>query len=403
MSLASESARIFTVRKMDAQPDGTLTLMTRAGKPMSRASGPPLMRVVRAAIAGQTTVSIQELEESQIRWAVETGLGPILYEVMASGPEVRCSGLWPLLRAADLTARVVSGEQLDAVVTMIDICRVEGVCLTLLKGISVATQYYPRAHWRPMRDIDVLVDEAHIPRVERVLQSLGYQQQSDCPAEFYRSHHHTMPFHHPKTGVWVEVHRGLFRGVRGALRPFDAATIEAECRRSDLNGRPVGRLSDELQCVYTAAHWALDFPGVGGMAPMLDLVYLLPRLRDVEWLRILRLLEHSAAAAPLYVLVTYLARYHLVAVSPGVLRALQRKARVFRRLNLRLAHSLLDRYTVGGKPFGPLMSRRNCSVVWRTLFRQGSARGNLLRLPFSIVPARLSIPSLINQLRRRER
>jgi hypothetical protein len=43
------------------------------------------------------------------------------------------------------------------------------------QGISIAEQYYPVPHYRPMRDIDFLVAEADLPTMESPLE-LGYFQ-----------------------------------------------------------------------------------------------------------------------------------------------------------------------------------------------------------------------------------
>jgi hypothetical protein len=124
-----------------------------------------------------------------------------------------------------------------------------------------------------MADLDLLVEEAAIPWVESLLCKLGYRQQSQLPREFYDTHHHRMPFVHQQRGTWVEVHRGLSPSGKAlaAAGVFSHRHLTSQLRPSTFQGRPVTRLSDALQIVYIASHWAFKFKGIGGALAMLDL------------------------------------------------------------------------------------------------------------------------------------
>ena len=172
--------------------------------------------------------------------------------------------------------------------------------LTLLKGIALCEQYYAEPHLRTMRDIDFLVESDAVPVVETLLRNLGYVQKSQRPPEFYREHQHTAPFLHPRTGVWVEVHRGLFRAGSelGLDRVFSLETVKKELRPSKFRGRTVTCLSHELQIVYLASHWAFSFERLGAMRAMLDIIYILRHDPEIHWPQILDWLDASIASAP---------------------------------------------------------------------------------------------------------
>ena len=142
------------------------------------------------------------------------------------------------------------------------------------------------------------------------------------------------------------------------------------------------RLSDELQIVYIAAHWAGKFHVIGGMIAMLDIVYLLQRKRDtINWDYLLSWLSGSAASAYLYVMLTYLDRHHLIDIDPGVLHELGLCQRSCGAINEAILHALLDRYYVGGSPFGWPLSLRNISILWDTFLLPGSPWRNLMLVP----------------------
>ncbi len=353
--------------------------------------------LLKAASRDGTDLALEDFQAHQIRWAVETGLGPLLQRAIADDPKARTSALWPFVQGADLTARVISGQQLDAMDEIIRVCQGHAPPLTLLKGISVCSQHYPEPHLRVMRDVDVLVDQEAIPTVESRLLRLGYLPRSENPPAFYETHHHTTPFFHPRTRVWVEVHRGLFPSASelGADRVFGLENIRAELRPSEFHGRRVNRLSDELQLVYLASHWAFGLKRVGGVVGVLDAVYLLTNARALRWERVLGWLDGAVASAYVYLLLTYLGRHRLVDVSPGVLSALRARQQSFGRANLKALQAIIDRYVTGGREFGALMSARNFEIIRKTLLSPGRPTRNALRLLWNLLPSRVGLRNLL--------
>jgi hypothetical protein len=351
---------------------------------------PQLIALLQAATQGRNDLTLSAFHVDRIRWAVRTGLGPLLLSTTTVDSAAEHSPLSPLLQGANLTAQVLSGEQFDAMCDILDACHGRGPSVTLLKGISIAEQYYPAPHLRPMRDLDFLVDAAAIPLVESLLCQLGYRQQSHLPQEFYDTHHHCMPFVHPQRGVWVEVHRGLFPSGSnvGMTRVFSHEHLMSQLLPSAFRGRPVTRLSDALQIVYIAAHWAFAFKSIGGMLAMLDLIYLLKHTKEaIHWDTIFDWIEGSVVATHLYLMLTYLAKYHLIDIPPERLHELSLRQGFFGTLNLNMLHTLIDRYIVDGHPHGRMCSADHLDVLWQTLLVPGPPFGNLLRVPYNLFRA----------------
>ena len=256
----------------------------------------PIFSILHAAAADDDQLSLDAFNEAQIRWTIETGLGPLLYHVTKGNPATASSPFKQLLLSADLTAKVLSQELLDAMSEIIDACNVHTTRMTLLKGISICEQYYPESHLRVMRDIDFLVDKATFASVESALLRCGYRKDSKLPTSFYENHHHGIPLFHPQRRIWVEIHTCLFppMSALGRDRVFSRENIESQRQSSVFQGREVGRLSNELQIVYIASHGAWQWRRVGGIVPMLDLIYLLKRTKgEVDWGRIFDWVQDS--------------------------------------------------------------------------------------------------------------
>ena len=345
---------------------------------------------LRAAAQNRADLTIDDFGESQIRWVIESGLAPLLVRCMPNGSDASRSPLWAALKGAELTARIIHAEQTDAMDEIAQACAGQVPPLTLLKGISVSEQFYPDPQVRPMRDIDFLVEQNDVPTVESILLRLGYRRQSEYPEKFYQTHHHTTPFFHPQKNVWVEVHRALHPTWKpiGLDRVFSAENIKAERRPAKFRGQLVNRLSDELQIVYLASHWAFDFRRVGGMVAMIDLIYLLENAKSIRWTRILNWVDGAIAATPIYLLLTYLNRHGLIQLPPGILGELSLRQHSVGRASLWILHAMIDRYITNGCEFGWFVSERNFRIAWDTLLLPTPPSRRFLVVFRNLLPSR---------------
>ena len=351
---------------------------------------PELISLLEAISCGRGDLSLDLFDARTVAWAIQSGLGPLFYRAVKDNPNNSASPHWPALKAADLTARVVMGDHLEAMIEILDACRGQIPPITLLKGISIAEECYPEPYLRLMRDLDFLVQKESLPTVKIVLEQLGYRQRCDDCAELYDNHHHAAPFFHEEKNVWIEVHHGLFSPKRKAssARVFQPQTLLAQSRQSQFQGREVRRLTLELQLVYLATHWAQDFQTVGGMVALVDAICLLKHAGgELRWAWILNSVSGSIAASSLYLLLSYIDRYRLAQVAPGILHELFVAQPSFGKLSLRAAHAITDRYCVTGKPLGRLLNK-SMMVLWQMLIRPRLALGSV-RTPFDLsVPRR---------------
>ena len=359
-------------------------------------SKPRLIALLEAASQGREDLALAAFEERQIRWAIDTGLGPLLFQTTKADPPSNFLPLWPHLKSADLTAQVLTGEQLDAMGEIIDACAAEGHVLTLLKGISICDEHYPSAHLRTMRDMDFLVDNQAFPSVESILLKLGYRRQSKSSPELWEKHHHGMPLFHPGKRIWVEHHRGLVSPGRkiSSAKAFSSQNIKTQLVPSKFQGKKVTRLSAELQLVYIACHWAHGLDVIGGIIPMLDIIYLLKNTKDrFDWDRIMGWMDDSLICGRLYLILSYLHKYQLISIDPQILCELFVRQNSFGNINLKVMHSFMDRYVVDGKSFGWLLSSRNLHIFCQSLLLPGPPIRNLIMAPKNLLPSFLGLRS----------
>jgi hypothetical protein len=350
-----------------------------------------LLALLRAA-ARSSRLAIEACAPDQVRWVIEQGFGPLLHHALGDAAGSLSGPVGEAVRGAELTARVAAGERDDALGAILDQGRDRFQPPTLLKGVSVSTEYYPEPHFRVMRDIDFLVEEPAIPAVEAVLRSLGYRPRSHEPPSFFDTYHHITPFTHEGTGVWIEVHRGLFPPSRPELARdpvFDLGHLASQRRSSLFDGRGVYRLTPELELVYLATHWAHQPRRVGGAIPMLDVVYLLRATRDISWPTILGWLKRSVAAPAVYLLLNYLDREGVIDVPGQVLGELRAAQRRLGNAELAVLHWLIDRYFMEAGRLGGLLTARNFEKVWGGLLSPRSRPGSILWLPWHLLPTRL--------------
>jgi len=254
--------------------------------------------------------------------------------------------------------------------------------ITLLKGCSVAREFYPERHLRVMRDLDVLVEAKDQPIIESLLFEIGFRQKSTNTAVYYLTHHHSMPFYHRPTGIWVEIHHGLFPQASrlSALPVFSRDNIAAESRLCQVDGIAVKRFTPELQIVYTASHWALgliDLKHRGGLFAFLDTIFILRGAQQgLRWKIIFDWVQNSVAATHLYLLLSYLQYKNIVCIDQDILRELFDRQKSFGMTNLKIAHWLITRYLVAGTV--PL-ARGKLSILWENLLRDQKPVRNLAR------------------------
>jgi Uncharacterised nucleotidyltransferase len=343
--------------------------------------------------AGSTVVAARNhADQRQIRQVIEAGLAPLLYRA-SHECFIEVPAAWrDTLRSADLTAQVRHGNVIDTANEIIDICADMKVPVTLLKGISISDQYYPAAHQRPTGDIDVLVSEASREAVEVALAARGYRHSEH---EMDEGSAHGVPLFHDARHVWVDVHNALFPkgSTLRSNKLFSAAQIASQSIASTFHGRPVLRLTNELQLVYIASYWLRDLTDnrihPSFLPPLFDAVYLLKASgQSLDWEGLLHWLDNEMAMASLYVMLAYIVGSGLDESGSRILPRLASGQNIVGSTELRLILAILDNYLIGDKSLSGRFGHWHRTVLLRTLgtlLTPGPHAAKLIRIPWDIV------------------
>lgn len=331
-------------------------------------------------------------EDREFLRAINAGLGPLMYEATRVSPAKIPPAWRDVLRSAHLTAQVRFESLCRTATVVIDACLGARVRPTLLKGISISFQHYPVPYTRSMGDIDILVPEADVERVESTLIRSGLVPASDRMQP--EGAHHGTPLYHPRHHVFIEVHSALFprSSALSSGAVFGPAHISACSVASTFQGRQVYRLSNELQLAYIASSWVRDLSRYGMhpsfVLPLLDAVYLLKSCgNSLNWDGLLVGLggDSELAAASLYVMLSYLGKRGLAACAPHVLWRIASQQRIVGAWEQWIVGMLLDNCLVGNRTLGRFLTEWTSQTAFNTVLERGSAFRKLFALPWNVL------------------
>jgi hypothetical protein len=166
-----------------------------------------------------------------------------------------------------------------------------GIDTLVMKGVALASTAYPRATFRPMRDIDLLVRPVDVPTATRVLATLGYSGASpfDRQATIGR---HALTYGRGD-GAAVDLHwmphRMLApRGIAGTFRdlPWDAGIAADSCweRAGEVViGGASARVPSPADLLVHACVHGLASPGGGRLQWFADCAAILRSEAPIDW------------------------------------------------------------------------------------------------------------------------
>lgn len=154
----------------------------------------------------------------------------------------------------------------------------ENIDFISLKGIAFYKDIYPDLNFRSMVDIDILVHEGDLKRVEEILKEVGYEKDLEGLSEDYwlKDHCH-LRFRRDK--VLLEIHWDLaFRIPREIKIP----QLWERTKEIEFNGFKIKTLSPEDNIICLALHQR-RFNKPLCLKNVLDLVALLNKYKDIDW------------------------------------------------------------------------------------------------------------------------
>lgn len=327
------------------------------------------------------------LPSKMIDWCIQTRLGSVLIDHLETThlPSEKVDSL----KAEELTAKFWYQTQYQTTLELIAELNKYNIVPTLLKGMSVSTEFYPKAYFRSMRDVDILVEESEIEQVEKTMVDLGYKQSSPLPLPFYETHHHTIPWQHKTKDVWFEIHRRIFpeSSPSSSATVFKIDTIKSEKIISPIDSNhdslQTYRLGYELQIVYIAAHWAESFKQTGGLFAFIDIALIINNTK-LDWNKLIKWSNELYIGNYVYILLSYLVKQQLVK-DPQIKQHLKKINHNLSFIDIIILNKIITNYLLLGKPFGKFLSVDNINILWTLFISPKSAITKIILAPTYII------------------
>lgn len=168
---------------------------------------------------------------------------------------------------------------------IIKLLQEDGISVLLLKG-AVLKSFYPQADLRMMGDVDVLVHEQDLGRVEELLTQMGYLKHEEVNEK-----HHV----YEGLGFMIEVHWTLVNKSRQSGYQSFEDELWHHVQKVEIQGGAYQTLSQEDFLVHLLVHMANHFK-TGGFGirqlcdvtlwiekhPSLDWSYIIDRLNEIK-------------------------------------------------------------------------------------------------------------------------
>ena len=211
---------------------------------------------------------------------------------------------------------------------LLDIFRKNDIAIAAFKGPVLAEVVYGDLSLRDFIDLDVLVHEADLCKVEHILTACGYHPYlpgSDYRSAFF-SYYCQQPFL-SQAGVIVDLHWRL--ASKSVALPMQSAAVWGRLRNVTIVGRTVPTLALEDLALLLAAHGTMH--GWESLVWLCDFAELVRQHQGIDWRAIFDRAQQARSSRPL-LLATFLAFTLLDAPVPAELVDKARSNRAVRAL-----------------------------------------------------------------------
>jgi hypothetical protein len=269
----------------------------------------------------------QETWERVFRAAAHLGVAPLLYMRLRTSalrsqvpPDVlqrhRGDFLWSQARNMKAFARLR-----DVLATF----HANHIEVMGLKGAVLAEHIYRPIGIRTMGDVDLLVRRGDLPRVERILEELGFQaDETYRTKDWYETqHHHIVPYATRDGVLKLDIHHDITT-VRSRIRvPVEDLWKHAQV--VSIASTPCLALSWEHMLLHLALHMADQNHFLGDLRGLCDVAEIARRVpRAIDWDDMVRVAEAWGATTQLFLTLSLSREAVGAAVPTEVLRKVRR-------------------------------------------------------------------------------
>jgi hypothetical protein len=212
--------------------------------------------------------------------SLEHGIGSLLYERLNNMSGVPAETI-QRLKMVQLATGLKNAKLYTQLAGVLNAFAKDAIPVIVLKGAHLAELVYSNVSERTMDDIDLLVKESDLSRVETHLFDLGYfHLKTDAEKMMSVSPHHLTPFR-KEGAVPIEVHWTL-----PSMNSFgtDASEIWQRAPRVEIAGSKAQVLSPEDLLLHISAHASLHHRFGVGLRPFCDIAAILTRYKsEIDW------------------------------------------------------------------------------------------------------------------------
>jgi len=235
---------------------------------------------------------IKEAIQEDIGWqtllelAQQHGVRPILRQSLKSAcwhsvPETIQLELDEFYRTNAQRNLLLTGELLR----LFGLFQDNGIPVAAIKGAILGESVYGDLSLREFSDLDIIVHEADVSKVEDILTPLGYQ--ADFPDRDYRSaflsYQGQYAFRNSQTGIAVDLHWRL--SSNGEPFPLQSAEIWSRLGEATIAGRKIPTLGLDDLVLFSAGHGTKE--GWRCLKWVCDFAEILRKHQDVDWVAVL--------------------------------------------------------------------------------------------------------------------
>ncbi len=245
-------------------------------------------------------------------------VAPWIYAFVANRPELEIPGQLLAGLRREYHKSVVESIRHEACVRRLAAAFARHqIPMILLKGTYLGTFVYSSPALRPMCDVDALVKEEDLGRVQELLQELSFSIAINLPEEFKPQLYPSRPYVRPgPTPEILDLHSQLWAMDHYCLQ---SETVWQNSVEAEVFGCPARVLSAEMNFVHIAVH-ILGHPPL--VRDRLDLMMILTQMKP-DWSTILELAGTLGVVRPVYWVMLELIQDWECSMPPEIINSLR--------------------------------------------------------------------------------
>jgi hypothetical protein len=233
------------------------------------------------------------------------------------------------------------------------------------------------------------------------------QDKLDYDDAYWQRHHHVAPFHDPVTGIWIEVHHGLFESAAAVSSApvFQADVIASQSIPLDLRGITVKTLAPEYQWLYMVSHWASDLRPSRTLSALQDAVRICQVHPNMDWNQIRDwAVAHPVTEKHAALFAELMRAFGMWPEEHALPRNWPSCAKAVGRGNTRLLKSIAIEMGLKGRPQWNGLGLKNITTIWNSILSERRPLAAALATPVQILfprsdPDRFRLKTLQRRLR----